>query len=176
MRGASPQLTARHTLVREQIDGLVELAANHRLQAAEAPKVSKWTVGKQLEHLLLSDETILDRFDRLIGGRDAPAPGGLTLIGRIILAIGFIPRGIGKAPSAVVPAGRDASDIEAGLRRIAERFAELGEQLPLLEEAGWRCRHPYFGALAVGEWMRFMDVHHRHHLKIVRDIRRAAEA
>ena len=66
------------------------------------------------------------------------------------------------------------ADLEAGLRHLAERFDELGEQLPLLEETGWRCRHPYFGALDISEWMRFMDVHHRHHLKIVRDIRKAA--
>ena len=46
----------------------------------------------------------------------------------------------------------------------------------VLEEAGWRCKHPYFGALDIAEWMRFMDVHHRHHLKIIRDIRKAADA
>ena len=174
MAGTSPQLAARHSLVGEQIDGLIELAAQRQLQSAEAPRVSKWTVGKQLEHLLLSDRTVLDRFDRLTDGRDGPAPGGPTLVGRVILATGFIPRGAGKAPGAVVPAGRDAADVEAGLRRLAERFRLLAGQLPLLEESGWRCRHPYFGALDIGEWMRFMDVHHRHHLKIVRDIRKAA--
>ena len=175
MPGASPQLTAAHRLACEQVDGLLELAAKRELHEVGAEQVSKWSVGKQLEHLLLSDETILDRFDRLTDGREGPAPGGKTLVGRIILLTGFIPRGVGKAPGAVEPAGRDAADIEAGLRRLAERMAELSENLPLLEEAGWRCRHPYFGALDVGEWMRFMDVHHRHHLKIVRDIRKAAE-
>lgn len=172
----SPQLSARHAIVREQVDGLVELAADRGLHDVEAAKVSKWTVGKQLEHLLLSDETILERFERLTDGRDAPAPGGATLVGRVLLATGFIPRGAGKAPRGVVPAGRDAADIEAGLRRLAGRLDELTEQLPLLEQAGWRCKHPYFGALDIGEWMRFMDVHHRHHLKIVRDIRKAAGA
>jgi hypothetical protein len=176
MPGASPQLTASHALVGEQIDGLIELAADRDLHGVEAAKVSKWTAGKQIEHLLLSDETILDSFDRLIDGRDGPAPGGPTLVGRVILRTGFIPRGAGKAPSAVQPAGRDEADIEAALRRLAERFAGLAEQLPLLEESGWRCRHPYFGALDIGQWMRFMDVHHRHHLKIVRDIRKAAGA
>ena len=91
-----------------------------------------------------------------------------------MLKTGFIPRGFGKAPGAVQPAGRDAADIAAGLQRLGQRFAELREQLPRLEEAGWRCRHPYFGALDIAEWMRFMDTHHRHHLKIVRDIRKAA--
>lgn len=176
MPGASPQLIAAYRLACEQVDGLVELAAQHDLHDVGAEKVSRWTVGKQLEHLLLSDESILDRFDRLTDGREAPAGGGRTLVGRIVLLTGYIPRGVGKAPGAVKPAGRDATDIEAGLRRLTERMAELSEQLPLLEEAGWRCRHPYFGALDVGQWMRFMDVHHRHHLKIVRDIRKAAGA
>ena len=175
MPAASPRLTARHRLVAEQIDGLIRIAADHQLHDLEAARVSNWTVGKQLEHLLLSDRTILDQFDRLADGRQGPAPGGKTLIGRIVLLTGFIPRGAGKAPGATTPAGRDAADLEAGLRRLAERFAALGEQLPVLEEAGWRSRHPYFGALDVAEWMRFMDVHHRHHLRIVRDIRKAAD-
>ncbi len=176
MSDASRQLLAAHDRVGRQIDGLIELASDHPLHDAEAAKVSKWTIGKQLEHLLLSDSSIFDSFDRLIDGRDAPAPGGPTWLGRIILATGFIPRGRGKAPKGVRPAGRAASDIEAGLHRLRQRCDQLREHLPLLEEAGWRCHHPYFGALAIGEWMRFMDVHHRHHLKIVRDIRKAAGA
>ncbi len=174
MSSASPELIDRHRLVGKQVAELIELAAQHPLHAAEAARVSRWAVGKQLEHLLLSDRLILDRFDRLTDGREGPAPGGLTILGRVILRAGFIPRGRGKAPKAVKPAGRDAADIEAGLRRLAERLDDLTEQLPLLEEADWRLPHPYFGALNIGEWMRFMDVHHRHHLKIVRDIRRAA--
>ena len=174
MPDASASLAARHARVGEQIDHLIELAGDHRLHDLEAARVSAWTVGKQLEHLLLSDRSILDMFDKLTDGRQSPAPGGPKLLGRVVLATGFIPRGAGKAPGATTPAGRDAADLEAGLRHLAERFEELGEQLPLLEETGWRCRHPYFGALDVGEWMRFMEVHHRHHLKIVQDIRKAA--
>lgn len=176
MPGASSKLIAGHRLASEQIDRLVELASDHALHEAQAAKVSKWTIGKQLEHLLLSDRTVLDRFERLTDGRDGPAPGGKTALGRLLLFTGFIPRGLGKSPGAVVPSGRDPADIEAGLQRLAQRMGELTEQLPLLEEAGWRCRHPYFGALDIAEWMRFMDVHHRHHLKIVRDIRKAAGA
>lgn len=176
MREASPSLVAAHELVGRQIDGLIELAEDGKLHAVEAARVSKWTIGKQLEHLLLSDSSIFDSFDRLIDGREGPAPAGPTLLGRIVLALGYIPRGRGKSPRSVRPAGRDAADIEAGLHRLRQRCNELREHLPLLEEAGWRCRHPYFGALAIGEWMRFIDVHHRHHLKIVRDIRKAAGA
>ena len=174
MSGASSKLIAGHRKVGEQIDGLIELAAVHELHDVQAAKISQWTIGKQLEHLLLSDQTVLDRFERLIDGRHSPAPGGKTMVGRALLWTGFIPRGFGKSPRAVQPSGRDAVDIEAGLQRLGERMGELTEQLPLLEEAGWRCRHPYFGALDIGEWMRFMDVHHRHHLKIVGDIRKAA--
>jgi hypothetical protein len=176
MSAASSQLSSRYLLVCEQVEQLLELASDHTLHGVEAPSVSKWTVGKQLEHLLLSDEAVLDRLDRLMDGREGPEAGGKTVLGRVVLLTGFIPRGMGKAPGAVKPAGRDAADIEAGLQRLRQRMSELLEQLPLLEEAGWRCRHPYFGALDIGEWMRFMDVHHRHHLKIVRDIRETAGA
>lgn len=172
--GASSRLESSYRTVCSQVDQIAELAADHELQALAAPKVSAWSVGRQLEHLLLSDQTILDRFERLIDGREGPAPGGITAGGRLCLLLGWIPRGAGKAPEMVIPAGREPSDVQAGLERLRRRLDELGEQLPLLEQSGWRCRHPVFGALDVGEWMRFMDTHHRHHLKIVRDIRRAA--
>ncbi len=176
MAAASAPLDELYRQVLAQVDGLVRLAAEHDLHGVAAPRVSKWTVGMQLEHLLLSDETLLDRFDRLVDGREGPAPGGPTLLGRTLLAIGFFPRGFGKAPQGVVPAGRDPSDIEAGLQRVRQRFDELAEHLPLLEEAGWRCRHPILGAFDVGQWMRFLVIHHHHHLKIIADIRKAAAA
>jgi hypothetical protein len=174
MTTASAGLVARYRLVGEQLDGLIELAGDHELHGVAAAKVSAWTVGKQLEHMMLADKTILDSFDRLTDGREQPAQGGPTPLGRLLLMLGFIPRGKGKAPRGTEPAGRDAADIHAGLRRLRERFEAMSEQLPLLEESGWRCRHPVFGALDVGQWMRFIDTHHRHHLKIVRDIRQAA--
>lgn len=171
---ASPRLEASYRKVCSQVEQIAGLAADHELHALAAPKVSAWSVGRQLEHLLLSDQTILDRFDRLIDGREGPAPGGPTATARLLLWLGYIPRGVGKAPQMVVPAGRDPADIEASLGRLRERLGEFAGELPLLEEAGWRCRHPVFGALDIGEWLRFMDTHHRHHLRIVRDIRRAA--
>lgn len=176
MSSPSPGLAARHALVAAQLDQLIELAADRRLHDVGAARVSKWTVGKQLEHLLLSGSSVLDVLEKLTDGRRSPATGGTTLLGRIILATGFIPRGKGEAPEFATPTGRDAADLEAGLRRLAQRLADLAEQLRPLEESGWRARHPYFGALDIGQWMRFMEVHHRHHLKIVGDIRRAAGA
>ena len=98
MSTASASLSARHDLVKKQIDELIALAKRHELHDVAAPKVSKWTVGKQLEHLLLSHDSILDVLERLIDGRQSPAPGGKTFIGRMVLATGFIPRGAGKAP------------------------------------------------------------------------------
>ncbi len=174
MAAASQQLEQRYRKVLAQFDDLIQLASQHELHAVQAPRVSQWSVGKQLEHLLLSGETIVDRFDRLMDGREAPATGGPTLLGRLLLALGFFPRGYGKAPKAVVPAGRDPADIDAGLRRLKQRFEQFAEALPPLEESGWRCRHPILGSFDVNQWMRFFDLHHRHHLKIVRDIRRAA--
>ena len=68
------------------------------------------------------------------------------------------------APAAAVRDG--FPEIERGVRELAPRLGEL-------EASGGRARHPRFGELGGHQWLRFMAVHHHHHLKIVRDIRRA---
>ena len=83
--------------------------------------------------------------------------GVLKLMGRIL----DDPR---PMPKAAVRTG--IPEIERGLRELAPRLGEL-------ERSGGRARHPRLGGLGGRQWMRFLAVHHHHHLKIVRDIRRA---
>ena len=167
----SAKIRRFHGRVLAQLDGLLALARDPAELARHAPEVSAWSVARQLEHLLLSDRTILDGLEKIERGEIAARGGGETLLGRAILLFGKIPRGKGKAPERVQPSGLDGEAIAAALETVKSRFESL--DLARLDASAGTFAHPFFGHLTAGRWLRFVDVHHRHHGRIIDDIRRA---
>ena len=170
----SNRLSKLHGRVLAQVDQLLELARDESALALEAPKVSRWNIGQQVEHLLNADTTILDRWDLVERGEAPSSQGGLRWPGMVCLGLGWIPRGKGKAPEPTRPVDVSSTELIDGLLSLRRRISQIGRDLAIHETASWRSRHPYFGALSPAQWLRFMDVHHRHHLAIVRDIRKAS--
>jgi hypothetical protein len=74
--------------------------------------------------------------------------------------------------AAAAAAGAGIAGI-VGIEEIERGVRELEPRLGELEAGGGRSRHPLFGGLGGRQWLRFVTVHHHHHLKIVRDIRGA---
>jgi DinB superfamily len=173
-RPASAGLRRVHAHLLRQLALMAELARGPEAElAARAPAVSGWSVAEQLEHLVLVDRSVLKTVRRILDDPRQLPDLGINLVGRVVLGTGFIPRGRartmahfqpGAAPAAA--AGDGIQEIEGGVRELAPRLGEL-------EAGGGRSRHPIFGGLGGRQWLRFMTVHHHHHLKIVRDIRRA---
>lgn len=163
-----------YAAIRGQLDELLALAEQADLAAVRAEAVSGWTVGQQLEHLLLSDQTILEGFDAFLDGTSTSEGGGPTAIGRLILMLGFIPRGKGKAPRRVLPGALDPGGVVTGFVEVKRRFEELEPRLGELEASRATNRHPVLGAFDFRQWLRFIQIHHRHHTKIIEDIRQTA--
>jgi hypothetical protein len=190
-RPASAGLRRVYAQLLRQLALMAELARGPEAElAARAPAVSGWSVAEQLEHLVLVDRSVLKGVRRLLddlhgqsarSAQPAPsasAPPGINLLGRLVLGSGFIPRGRARTLPPFQPGGAAAAagagavgilgieEIERGMRELEPRLGEL-------EAGGGRSRHPLFGGLGGRQWLRFVTVHHHHHLKIVRDIRRA---
>ncbi|HXO26032.1 MAG TPA: DinB family protein [Thermoanaerobaculia bacterium] len=189
-RPASAGLRRVHAQILRQLALMAELARGPEAElAARVPAVSGWSVAEQLEHLVLVDRAVLKSVLRILDGPHGrspqlapptpptpPAPPGINLLGRVVLGIGFIPRGRARTlppfqPGAALTAAAGSgvvgiAEIERGMRQLEPRLGEL-------EASGSRSRHPLFGGLGGRQWLRFVTVHHHHHLKIVRDIRRA---
>ena len=135
-----------------------------------APRVSAWSVGQQVDHAL----RVMNRsLAAVLEPGTAPARG-INLAGRVILFVGRIPRGIGKAPAAAQGQESPVSELEeflAAARRRLDAARRLDDRLrdrrPVL-------RHPYFRGLTRAQALRFLAVHTDHHLRIVADIRRRA--
>lgn len=170
------RLRRLHARVVWQAEHLLDWAGEPETELdRRAERVSRWSVGEQLAHMLLVDAAALERLAKALAGQADPAARP-TLVGRAILATGWIPRGLGRAPENVQPGPvvpealrRDAAALHAELRA-------LGDRLPEIATAPGRARHFLFGDLTAAHWLSFIDVHQRHHFKIIQDIRRATGA
>jgi hypothetical protein len=172
-RPASSGVRRAHAQILRQLALMADLARGPEAElAARAPAVSGWSVAEQLEHLVLVDRAVLKSLGRIL---DDPrrAPTGINLVGRVVLGTGFLPRGRARTTAPFYPGAEPAAVVRAALPEIERGLRELAPRLGEIEASAGRARHPRFGQLGGRQWLRFMAVHHHHHLKIVRDIRRA---
>lgn len=140
---------------------------------ARATRVSAWSVAQQLDHLL---KVLEGSFGRMAKDREPndPVPGGINLLGRLLLACGRIPRGRGKAPRGSEGEERSGAALAEALARVRAALARLEADAERLRSPIPVLRHPYFGGLDARQSLRMLAVHTDHHLRIVADIRRAA--
>ena len=133
-------------------------------------RVSGWSIGQQIDHIL----KVLDAGQRFLAESDTTLPRGINLTGRLVFALGWIPRGVGKSPKGVVPADEIPGDLAERAARLRRAYCETPLPETVLADPKPVLPHPYFGGLSASEGLRFLGIHTHHHLKIVADIRRAA--
>lgn len=146
-----------------------ELAAqcNGKL-ALRADSVSKWSFGEQLEHLYRSSHYVLDRLEESMSGAHASDAKGLWGYGMSVA--GFIPRYMFPTIPPLEPQGGTIEVIQPLQERLRERLSRLAWDLGEIKASPGRSKHPRMKWLTSSEWLFFADIHHRHHLAIMRDI------
>ncbi len=137
-----------------------------------APAVSRWSVGEHLDHVVKVHAGILAYFAEPPVGDTSVS--GISLVGRIVLFTGHIPRGRGKSPERFLPVQVEVTHLQVGLAAVAEGFSRLNEQMSALHDSTTRFAHPAFGGLTRRQWLRFAEVHQLHHVAIIDDIVRAS--
>jgi hypothetical protein len=173
-RPAAAGMLRLHARALRQLALMAELAQGPALElAARAPAVSGWSVAEQLEHLVLVDRAVLKGVGRILDDPQPPAAPDVNLLGRVVLGTGFMPRGRARTNPAYHPAAMPQEALHAAILDVDRGLGEMAPRLGELERASGRSRHLRFGGLGGRQWLRFLAVHHHHHLKIVRDIRRA---
>jgi len=134
------------------------------LATIPVPK-SSWCAAAHFDHMIKVAHSILYV---LAKPEIVAAPRGINLLGRIVLVLGWMPRGRAQAPErlrggAVTVEELQArlTELEAMLDRVAGRTD--APTVPIL-------RHPTFGGLTREQALRFIIIHTEHHLKIVRTV------
>jgi len=160
-----------HARLLAGIDRCLGLAADPARLDATNPTVSGWSVGLHVEHLLLAAEGILPWIHEALANPEAcPAAGKPSPTGSMVLVSGWIPRGRASAPERTVPRTLAVDDLARRLEELRASVERLGAKLPEVHAVASTLEHPLLGHYTPSQWLRFLDVHHRHHEKIMRDI------
>ncbi len=136
------------------------------------PAVSKWSFGQQLEHLYRSSHYVLDRLEESMTGGNASERMGMW--GRGLMLGGFIPRGAFPTIPPLEPASGTMADIRPLRENLIKRLSQIDWNLVQIKASPGKSRHPRMKWLTSSQWLFFADIHHRHHLAIMRDIAKAA--
>jgi DinB family protein len=135
-------------------------------------RVSKWSYGHQLEHLYRTSHYVLDRLEESMTGRNATERMGFWGAG--LMVGGFIPRYWFPTIPQLVPASGTMEHIQPLKDELKTRVEQIQWRLDQIEISQGKSRHPRMKYLSASQWLFFQDVHHRHHLSIMRDILKVA--
>jgi hypothetical protein len=142
------------------------LAEDEAALAASRAEISGWSIAEQLDHVMKVNSSVLTR----IAEKPLPLEKPINMVGRVILAIGWIPRGKGRSPKSLRGAVASRNDLISATARLRSQIDALSTELIARRDPV--VPHPFFGGLTAAQALRFMVVHSEHHMKIVRDIRR----
>lgn len=168
-----PATRAQYDRLIAQFDEMARIAEDEARLARSAPSVSGWTVGQHVDHMATTDKMIGMGLMKCVF-QPQKVEGGPKTIAKFILWSGWMPRGKGKAPEMTQPRAQSSEQIRTGIKTARGAIASMEGKLADLEKSESGIPHPMLGVFRPMHWMRFLEVHHNHHFKIIRDIERAA--
>ena len=140
--------------------------------SAGDPKL--WSPVEIVEHLTRAYSGTAKGFERCVE-KSAPLATGATTKQRLqqfaLISLGYFPAGR-DAPKHVLPTGELES--RRGARRGAARpdaARRVGDAARQALGAGKMLDHPILGALTVDQWMKFHEIHTRHHARQIQQRR-----
>lgn len=156
----------------QALQDLLDQAASYLEQSDEVlfnvhPNITGWSVAEHLYHITLANASIPKLIERMKIGKlgneeDEPKPAMIAIIEE-----GYIPGGR-QAPERVVPPSDLTSETLNRdfnrMRNATQRLEPILDELPAITR---RFPHMFFGPLSATQWVRFMEIHTRHHMKIV---------
>ena len=135
---------------------------------------NRWSVVEILEHLTRAYSGTAKGFERCVEKGVSLATGATTkqrLQQVVLISFGYFPTGR-EAPKHILPTGE--LDLRAVLDAVRRDLARLDESAARAQQAlgtGKMLDHPILGALTVGQWMKFHEIHTRHHARQIQQRR-----
>ena len=153
-------------ILRAQMTEIGELIARpeHELFASREA-ISKWSAAQHLDHSLKVCSAVLGSILEPSGS----LPRGINFLGRLVLSLGWFPRGRGESPQSLRGTSATPQEIEASVGDI-RRFLEMVDEHRVEAAKDPIVRHPYFGGLTASQALRFLVIHNRHHLRIINEV------
>jgi hypothetical protein len=133
-----------------------------------------WSPVEIVEHLTRAYSGTAKGFERCVE-KGAPLATGATTKQRLqqfaLISLGYFPAGR-AAPKHIIPTGElDLGAVLEAVRRDLARLDQSATRARTTLGAGKMLDHPILGALSVDQWMKFHEVHTRHHAKQIQQRR-----
>ena len=128
------------------------------------PSVSKSDVGWQLDHALKVINGVCSILIKTDPNNKYKKE--FNVIRTVLFALCYIPRGKARAPKVVLPP--DVIKEEDLFNQLREAHNHIKAVKPLPKTSHFK--HHVFGTLTKQQTLRFLEIHTKHHLKIVNDI------
>jgi len=125
--------------------------------------ISKSSVGWHIEHAFLTINVIIDALHK---SDTIHYKWKFNFTRSLVFTINQIPRGRVQSPKSVQPNENFTPDtLKKHFQVTKGKLEELQELHP-----NKYFEHPFFGKLNVKPTIKFLEIHTRHHIKIIRDI------
>ena len=152
--------TKRITILKNQ---LTKIESHFPFIDKENPKVSKSTIGWQLDHTLKVFNAVSESTEN---SNPKDYKFKFSFWRSVLFPLGYFPRGKVKAPKYVMPPEViKTEDLHAQILTARTHV----EKLRALPEKAY-FKHFIFGMLSKKQTLRFLQMHTNHHLKIVNDL------
>ncbi len=134
----------------------------------------QWSVVEILEHLTRAYSGTAKGFERCVEQGVSLATGATTkqrLQQVVLIAFGYFPSGR-QAPKHILPTGElDLGAVLGAVRRDLARLDASATRARQSLGTGKMLDHPILGALTIEQWMKFHEVHTRHHARQIQQRR-----
>ncbi len=134
----------------------------------------QWSVVEILEHLTRAYSGTAKGFERCVEKGASLATGATTkqrLQQVVLISLGYFPPGR-ESPKHILPTGElDLGAVLAAVRRDLARLDESAARARQVLGTGKMLDHPILGALTVEQWMKFHEIHTRHHARQIQQRR-----
>jgi len=134
----------------------------------------QWSVVEILEHLTRAYSGTAKGFERCVEKGVSLATGATTtqrLQQVVLISLGYFPAGR-ESPKHILPTGElDLGAVLAAVRRDLARLDESAARARQALGTGKMLDHPILGALTVEQWMKFHEIHTRHHARQIQQRR-----
>jgi hypothetical protein len=129
------------------------------------PPNGGWSFAEVYSHILQATIGSTIAAERCANGTCEPTKKGLTLIGRLALLFGYMPKIKATEEGAKIPVNKLTKEEARNLlvkcrNRVDIITSKVNDAKPFS-----RFKHSRFGMLNAQQWFRFILVHLNHHLK-----------
>ncbi|MFM6954270.1 MAG: DinB family protein [Sphingobacteriaceae bacterium] len=130
------------------------------------PKAGGWSYAEVYSHIFEANLISLLALEKCVKGTAEENTKSMHPAVWLILFFGKFPPGKIKAPARIAAMVKQISPAEA--RKLMQAFNQrLLELVPKVSEASstQKAKHPRLGLLTARQWLRFIEIHTKHHEK-----------